>query len=189
VRGRHIVLGVTGGIAAYKAAELARFLAKEGAEVRVVMTRNACEFVTPLTFESLTGRPVARELFDRRTEEAHAHVELARWAELLIVAPATANAVAKLALGLADDLLSTTALACRAPVVLAPAMNAAMWEHPASRSNVETLRERGVRLVGPAEGELACGESGPGRMADPAEIVEAAREALAGAPPRRRDGA
>jgi phosphopantothenoylcysteine decarboxylase/phosphopantothenate--cysteine ligase len=178
VRDRSILLGVTGGISAYKAAQLARSFVREGAQVRVVMTRNATEFVGPLTFESLTGNPVALDLFARRTESAHEHIELARWAHVLVVAPASANCLAKLAHGLADDLLSTSALACEAPVVLAPAMNARMWKHPAVQSNVETLRARGAALVGPAEGELACGETGPGRMAEPAEILEAVRRIL-----------
>ncbi|MHC4249549.1 MAG: flavoprotein [Planctomycetota bacterium] len=193
-RGR-VLLGVSGGIAAYKAAELARLLIKggategtnegasevteEGCDVRVVMTAAAREFVAPLTFESLTGNPVAAEMFARRTEPVHQHIELARWAQAFVVAPATANILAKIALGLADDLLSTTALACECPVVVAPAMNAAMWRHPAVEANYANLRMRGVVFVGPAKGALACGETGPGRMSEPAEIAAAVREVLA----------
>ena len=179
MRGRNVLLGISGGIAAYKAAELARMLRREGADVRVVMTRAATEFVAPLTFETLTGRPVATEMFARRTEPEIEHIELARSAEVFAVAPATADVLAKLALGLADDLLSTAALACEAPLVLAPAMNARMWRHPAVEANVALLRSRGATLVGPGEGDLACGESGLGRMAEPAEILEAIRSALA----------
>jgi len=178
MRGRQVLLGVSGGIAAYKAAELAREFRREGAEVRVLMTRAATEFVTPLTFEALTGKPVSIEMFARRTESAHEHIELARWADVFVVAPATADVIAKLALGLADDLLSTSALACEAPLVIAPAMNSSMWKHPATQANVETLRARGATIVGPGEGELSCGETGKGRMSEPGEIVEAVRGAL-----------
>ena len=177
-RGR-ILLGVSGGIAAYKAAELARLLVKEGREVRVIMTAAAQEFVRPLTFESLTGHPVATEMFARRTEPAHAHIELARWSQALVVAPASADILAKLALGLADDLLSTTALACECSLVIAPAMNASMWSHAAVQANCATLRSRGALFVGPGEGDLACGEKGPGRMSEPAEIAKAVGEVLA----------
>jgi phosphopantothenoylcysteine decarboxylase/phosphopantothenate--cysteine ligase len=177
---KRILLGVSGGIAAYKAAELARILRREGADVRVVMTRAAAEFVTELTFEALTGNPVALEMFARRTESAHEHVELGRWADVFVVAPATADVIAKLALGLADDLLSTTALACGAPLAVAPAMNSSMWKHPAVQANVETLTERGAVIVGPAEGDLSCGEKGVGRMSEPGEIAEAVRRVLAG---------
>lgn len=192
MRDKRILLGVSGGIAAYKAAELARIFRREGAEVRVVMTRAAAEFVTELTFEALTGNPVALEMFAsrvvgttsgtrlRRTESAHEHVELGRWADVFVVAPATADVIAKLALGLADDLLSTTALACGAPLVVAPAMNSSMWKHPAVQVNVETLRGRGAVIVGPAEGDLSCGEKGVGRMSEPAEIAEAVRGVLGG---------
>ena len=178
MRGKHVLLGVSGGIAAYKAAQLARGFIREGAQVRVVMTASACKFVAPLTFESLTGHPVATSMFGPRPGPAHAHVELARWAEAMVVAPATANTIAKLALGIASDLLSTTALASSAPLVLAPAMNSSMWGHPAVQANVATLQRRGALIVGPGEGELACGEEGPGRMAEPAEIVEAVRKVL-----------
>ncbi len=179
MRESRILLGVSGGIAAYKAAELARMFVKDGAEVRVVMTRAATRFVKPLTFETLTGNPVATKMFARRAQRATVHIELARWAKVLVVAPATADVLAKLAIGLADDLLSTTALASEAPLVLAPAMNSSMWRHSAVVANVAALRDRGAVLVGPAEGDLACGETGPGRMAEPAEIVSAVREVLA----------
>ena len=172
MKDKHVLVGVTGGIAAYKVAELVRIFRKDGAEVRVVVTKNACEFVAPLTFETLSDNPVAMSMWERRTESPTEHIALARWADVFVVAPATANVVAKLALGLADDLLSTTALACEAPLVLAPAMNTSMWKNPAVQANVETLRTRGAVLVGPAEGDLACGESGPGRMAEPAEIKD-----------------
>ena len=179
MREKRILLGVSGGIAAYKAAELARMLRREGAEVRVVMTGAATEFVTPLTFEALTGNPVSIDMFGPRRESAHEHIDLARWAHTFVVAPATADVIAKLALGLADDLLSTTALALCQPegaaLVVAPAMNSRMWKHPAVQANVETLRSRGAVVVGPVEGELSCGETGVGRMAEPAEIVEAIR--------------
>ncbi len=179
MRGKHILLGVSGGIAAYKSAQLARGFVREDAQVRVIMTASACEFVTPLTFESLTGHPAATGMFGPRPESAHAHVELARWAEVMVVAPATANTIAKLALGIASDLLSTTALSSSAPLVLAPAMNSSMWGHPAVQANVATLRDRGAFIVGPGEGELACGEKGPGRMAEPGEILDAVRGILA----------
>ncbi len=175
MRDREILLGVTGGIAAYKSAELARMFRREGANVRVVMTEAATEFVTPLTFEALTGNPVHVGTFERRDAPALEHVELARTAEALVIAPATANVIARLALGIADDLLSTTALACTCPLIVAPAMNSRMWGHPAVRANVKLLESRGAVIVGPAEGELACGETGVGRMAEPAEIFEAVR--------------
>ena len=181
-----VLLGVSGGIAAYKAAELARLLMKgaDGSadtkcDVRVIMTAAAREFIAPLTFESLTGNPVATEMFAPRTESAHTHIELARWAQVFVVAPATANILAKMALGLADDLLSTTALACECPIVAAPAMNATMWRNAAVEANYANLRMRGVTFVGPAKGDLACGETGPGRMSEPAEIAAAVREVLA----------
>jgi phosphopantothenoylcysteine decarboxylase/phosphopantothenate--cysteine ligase len=175
--GRRVALGVSGGIAAYKAAELARLLVRAGAELRVVMTHAAAEFVGPLTFESLSGRPVTRSLFEVGGE-AIGHIELADWAELLLIAPATANLLARLAQGLADDVLTTVALACRAPLLVAPAMNVNMWQHPATQQNLKTLLERGVRRVGPDEGDLACGWVGAGRMAEPLEILAAARDLL-----------
>ncbi len=170
---RHIVLGVTGGIAAYKAADLVRRLRAAGAEVRVVMTRGAQAFVTPLTFQALSGEPVHTELLDAAAEAGMGHIELARWADLVLVAPATADFIARLAHGLADDLLTTVCLASAAPLVLAPAMNQQMWANAAVQANCAILRERGVRLVGPETGSQACGDTGPGRMTEPADLVTA----------------
>ncbi len=170
---RHVLLGVSGGIAAYKAAELTRRLRAEGADVRVVMTRAAQAFVGPLTFQALSGNPVRLDILDPTAEAGMDHIELARWADLVLVAPATADLMARLAAGMADDLLTTLALATQAPLILAPAMNQQMWEHPATRANARLLAERGVRLLGPAAGAQACGESGPGRMLEPGDIVAA----------------
>ncbi|MGI6495363.1 MAG: flavoprotein [Kiritimatiellia bacterium] len=166
-----IVLGVTGSIAAYKAAELTRLFIREGWTVHVVMTRAATEFVAPLTFQTLSRNPVATDPFAPPAEWKPAHVSLADRADALVIAPATANIIAKLALGLADDLLSSTALACPAPLVIAPAMNDIMFDHPATQANLRTLEERGARIVAPGRGDLACGREGRGRMAEPAEIV------------------
>ncbi|HET7453728.1 MAG TPA: bifunctional phosphopantothenoylcysteine decarboxylase/phosphopantothenate--cysteine ligase CoaBC, partial [Thermoanaerobaculia bacterium] len=166
------VLGVTGSIAAYKAAEVVRRLRERGDEVRVVFSRSAEKFVAPLTFSSLSGNSVLADMF--APSSAVEHVALAGWAEMLIVAPASADAIAKLAHGIADDPLTTYALAHSGPILLAPAMETAMWEHPAVAGNVRVLRDRGVRFVGPAAGPLASGRSGTGRMAEPEEIVEAA---------------
>ena len=173
-----VVLGVSGGIAAYKAAELVRALMERGASVQVVMTRAAQEFVRPLTFAALSGRQVITELFPSQTAEgtlasAVQHIAVAQESELLVVAPATADLLAKFAHGLADDFLTTLYLAFAGPVVLAPAMNTNMWNHPATRRNLETLRGRGHTLVDPEEGPLACGMSGPGRLAAPERIAEA----------------
>lgn len=168
---RRVILGVTGGIAAYKSAELVRRLRREGADVQVVMTRGACRFVTPLTFQALTHHPVRTELFDPTAEAGMGHLELARWADSVLVAPASADFMARLAAGLADDLLTTLCLATEAPITLAPAMNWAMWRHSATRANADTLRRRGVTLLGPAVGELAEGESGEGRMLEPADLA------------------
>ncbi len=168
---KRIVLGVSGGIAAYKACDLVSRLKKRGAQVRVVLTKHACEFVPPLTFETLSGNPAYTDAFDRKFEIEH--VALAKWADAMVVAPATANALAKMAAGIADDLLTTTLLAVTAPVVAAPAMNAAMWRHPATQANAALLRSRGVRFVGPASGHLACGDDDVGRMSEPEAIVEA----------------
>lgn len=178
--GRQIVLGITGGIAAYKAADLTRRLREAGAGVQVVMTGAAARFVTPLTFQALSGRPVRDSLWDRQAEAAMGHIELARWAQAVLVAPASADFIARLAQGRADGLLTTLCLATRAPIVLAPAMNHAMWTHPATRDNVATLQARGVRLFGPACGSQACGESGAGRMLEPAQLVEALGPLLGG---------
>jgi phosphopantothenoylcysteine decarboxylase/phosphopantothenate--cysteine ligase, prokaryotic len=166
------LLGVTGSIAAYKSADLVRRLRSAGAEVRVVMTEAATAFVQPLTFQALSGQPVRQDLFDPTAEAAMGHIELARWADVMLVAPASANFMAKLAHGLADDLLSTLCLACDAPIALAPAMNRLMWEHPATQHNRCLLKERGLHLFGPAEGDQACGEVGEGRMLEPTQLVE-----------------
>lgn len=175
---RRVLVAVTGGIAAYKIPELVRTLSRAGALVRCAMTREAAEFVSPLVLQTLTGEPVRSALFDPSEEGEIDHIALADWAELAIVAPATANTLAKLATGLADDLVSAVMLATRAPILAAPAMNVNMWEHPATRRNVETLSERGVLWVGPESGELACGWEGAGRMSQPESIAAAAALAL-----------
>jgi phosphopantothenoylcysteine decarboxylase/phosphopantothenate--cysteine ligase len=179
LEGRTVVVGVTGGIACYKACELVRQLVAAGMQVRVVMTANAQQFVTPLTLQTLSGHPVATETFSLTQESEIGHIRLADSADVVVIAPATANALAKIATGIADDLLSTVLLATRAPLVLAPAMNVHMWEHPAVQENLARLIARGARVVGPASGALACGYEGAGRLADPAEIVEAVAAALA----------
>lgn len=170
---KRVLLGVTGGIAAYKSAELVRRLREAGAEVQVVMTRGAAEFMTPLTLQALSGRPVRESLWDRTAEAAMGHIDLARWAEIVLVAPASAHFIAKLAHGHADDLLSTLCLATRAPLAVAPAMNHVMWANAATQANVNVLNQRGVRVLGPAAGSQACGEEGMGRMAEPHELVSA----------------
>jgi len=169
--GKHILLGVTGGIAAYKSAELVRQLRAQGAEVRVVMTAAATEFVTPLTFQALSAHPVHLDLLDTGAEAAMGHIELARWADVLLVAPATADFIARLVAGRADDLLTAVCLARDAELAVAPAMNRVMWDNPATRENIMTVKQRGVRVLGPGDGLQACGESGPGRMLEPAELV------------------
>ncbi|MEA3411034.1 MAG: bifunctional phosphopantothenoylcysteine decarboxylase/phosphopantothenate--cysteine ligase CoaBC [Pseudomonadota bacterium] len=176
--GRHIVLGVTGGIAAYKSADLARRLRKAGAAVHVVMTPAATRFVAPLTFQAVSANPVHTDLLDPSAEAAMGHISLARRADLVLIAPASADFMARLAHGLADDLLATLCLATRAPIALAPAMNQAMWENAATRANVNVLRERGIHLLGPGEGEQACGETGEGRMFEPFDLVAAAGKLL-----------
>jgi len=168
-----VLLGVSGGIAAYKAAELIRRLREGGAEVRVVMTAAARSFITPLTLQALSGNEVRTDILDPAAEAGMDHIELARWADLVLVAPATADLMARLAAGLADDLLTTLVLATTAPLILAPAMNHRMWLHPATQENLTRLRGRGVRILGPAEGDQACGEWGPGRMLEPSEILDA----------------
>ena len=168
-----VLLCVCGGIAAYKAAELLRRLRDAGADVQVAMTDNAQRFLTAQTFQALSHRPVRTRLWDEGGEAAMGHLELAGWAQRVIVAPATANTIAKLAHGLADDLVSTLCLATEAPLAIAPAMNHRMWRHPATQANVAVLRSRGVQVIGPDDGPLAEGESGPGRMAEPAAIVAA----------------
>lgn len=169
---RRVLLGVTGGIAAYKSPDLVRRLIERGAEVQVVMTRNAHEFVTELTFQAVSGRPVRSDTWDRAAEAAMGHIELARWADQIVIAPASADFIARLAHGLADDLLSTLCLATQAPIAIAPAMNQAMWRHPATRANVALLTARGVKVLGPASGDQACGDVGPGRMLEPQEIAD-----------------
>ncbi len=166
-----ILLGITGGIAAYKTPELVRRLRDQGCEVRVVMTASACEFITPLTLQAVSGQPVHRELLDPDAEAAMGHIELARWADHVVIAPATANFIARLSHGLADDLLSALCLASTVPLILCPAMNQAMWSAAATQANVALLCQRGVRLLGPASGAQACGETGPGRMLEADDIV------------------
>ena len=170
---KNIILGVCGGIAAYKSAELVRLLIKQGAKVQVVMTQAAEEFVAPLTFQALSGTAVRSELFDRDAENGMGHIELARWADLILIAPATANTLAKIAHGMADNLLTNLCLASQAPVLLAPAMNQQMWRHSATQANIEILsRRQAVFFCGPAEGEQACGDVGPGRMAEPEVLID-----------------
>ncbi|MDG2047810.1 MAG: bifunctional phosphopantothenoylcysteine decarboxylase/phosphopantothenate--cysteine ligase CoaBC [Halioglobus sp.] len=171
---RNVLLGVSGGIAAYKSAELVRELQELGANVCVVMTRGAQEFITPLTLQALSGNPVHTELLDENAEMGMGHIELARWADLLLIAPATADLIARLSAGRADDLLSTVALATAAPLMLAPAMNQQMWKDPATTANIDTLSLRGARMVGPAAGPQACGDIGLGRMEEPSIIAGAA---------------
>lgn len=173
LRGSRVLLGVSGGIAAYKAAELTRRLREAGAEVRVVMTANAARFVTPLTLQALSGHPIRTTLWDDAAEAAMSHIELARWAEHIVIAPASANVIAQLAHGFANNLLTAVCLASAAPLFIAPAMNQQMWRNPATQANVEQLLKRGVSVIGPAEGDQACGDFGPGRLVEVSEIVEA----------------
>ena len=168
---KQVVLGISGGIAAYKSAELVRRLKDAGADVRVVMTRAAHEFITPLTLQALSGNPVHGDLLDPAAEAAMGHIELARWADLVLIAPATADLMARLATGRGDDLLTTLVLATDAPIALAPAMNQAMWRDPATQANLQTLLQRDIKIYGPAAGEQACGDIGPGRMLEPTEIA------------------
>lgn len=168
---KKILFGISGGIAAYKSAELCRLLVKQGAEVRVVMTAAAQQFITPLTFQALTGEPVYSELFDADASNAMDHIELARWCELMLIAPASANTLAKLADGYADNLLLTIALASEKPLAVAPAMNQQMFQNVATQQNLQTLGARGVNIWGPDEGAQACGESGPGRMLEPVHLL------------------
>ena len=178
-----ILLGVTGGIAAYKSAEIVRRLKERGAEVQVVMTGAARQFVTPLTFQALSGRPVRTDLWDDAAEAAMGHIELARWADRILVAPASADFLARLAHGLASDLLTTLCLATDVPITVAPAMNRLMWANAATRANMALLAARGIEVIGPAEGDQACGETGPGRMAEPDVLAAAVidRAATSGA--------
>lgn len=182
LKGQRILLGVSGGIAAYKAAELVRRLRDAGAEVRVVMTAAALHFVGSTTFQALSGHPVRSSLWDEAAEAAMGHIELARWATRVLVAPASANTLARLAQGRANDLLSTLCLATEAPLLVAPAMNRVMWAHPATQANVATLQSRGVEILGPASGDQACGEVGAGRLLEPGQIVAAVEASLL--PPR-----
>lgn len=175
---KHILLGISGGIAAYKSAELVRLLRKQGVEVRVVMTQSAMQFVSPLTFQALSGNPVHSELLDADEENAMGHISLARWADLLIIAPATANTLAKFSHGLADDLLSTLYLAATCPVYVAPAMNQAMWNKTVTQENIAVLRRHGVSLIGPEPGDQACGETGFGRLSEPVDICRHLLQAL-----------
>lgn len=168
-----VLLGVTGGIACYKSPEIVRRLADHGVEVQVVMTQSACEFIKPLVFQAVTGNPVHLDLLDEDAEAGMGHIELARWADVFLIAPATANTIARMTAGIADDLLSTICLATTAKQVIAPAMNSMMWHHPATSANLETLKSRGVEVLGPDEGSQACGETGVGRMLEPDDIVTA----------------
>ncbi|MFN2351213.1 MAG: flavoprotein [Kiritimatiellia bacterium] len=176
IRRGNVILGVTGSIAAYKAVELLRLLRKDGYEVRVVMTPSATRFVGELTFRTLSQHPVLVDMFAAPDIWEPAHIAWAQRAAVMLIAPCTANVLAKLAHGLADDALTATALACEAPLIVAPAMNSAMWRNAATLANVRTLRERGVQVIDPVAGEMACGTSGPGRMPEPPDILRVLRE-------------
>src|SRR5215210_9351249 len=178
-KGWRVALGISGGIAAYKAAEVLRGLQKAGCEVRVAMTQRACEFVQPLTFRALSGSHVMVDDYAPDNPDPIAHITFSQTADLLIVAPATANIIAKFANGVADDFLTSTYLACSSPVLIAPAMNTTMWEHPATQRNLQQLRADGVHIMEPDAGEMACGTIGPGRLSEPDRIVSAALEILA----------
>ncbi|BAV12266.1 phosphopantothenoylcysteine decarboxylase [Moraxella osloensis] len=169
---KNILLGITGGIAAYKSASFARLLIKNGYDVRVIMTASAQAFITPLTLQALTGNPVHIDLLDETAELGMGHIELAKWADLLIIAPATANTIAKLAMGIADDLLTTVCLATTAPILLAPAMNQQMWQHPSVKLNLQTLTDYDYEIIQPASGEQACGDIGEGRLPEPEQLLE-----------------
>ncbi len=168
---KQILLAIGGGIAAYKSADLIRRLKERGADVRVVMSQSAKEFITPLTLQALSGHPVASDLLDTTAEAAMGHIELARWADLVLVAPATANLIARINAGMADELITTTCLATESPVVICPAMNQQMYRNQATQDNIKHLSERGLTIWGPASGSQACGEVGPGRMQEPLEIA------------------
>ncbi|MCL2919966.1 bifunctional phosphopantothenoylcysteine decarboxylase/phosphopantothenate--cysteine ligase CoaBC [Shewanella litorisediminis] len=176
---RKILLGIGGGIAAYKSADLVRRLKEQGADVRVVMSQSACEFITPLTLQALSGYPVSMDLLDPAAEAAMGHIELARWAELIILAPATANLIARMSVGMADELITTTCLATSAPIVICPAMNQQMYANPATQANLSTLQQRGMHIWGPGSGSQACGEVGAGRMLEPLEIRALAEQFFA----------
>ena len=184
MKGAHILLGVTGSIAAFKAAELTGKLVRAGAEVTVIMTESARRFVAPLTFETLVHRPVLTDMWERTSYPEPVHISLAEWADLLIVAPATANFIGKLANGIADDLLSCTAISVETPLLIAPAMNNTMYKHPAVRNNIKLLKKRGCIMVGPIRGRLASGKIGVGRFAEVDNIVRAVQAALG--PTRKR---
>ena len=169
---KNILLGITGGIAAYKSASFARLLIKSGYDVRVIMTASAQAFITPLTLQALTGNPVHIDLLDESAELGMGHIELAKWADLLIIAPATANTIAKLAMGIADDLLTTVCLATTAPILVAPAMNQQMWQHPSVKLNLQTLTDYDYEIIHPASGEQACGDIGEGRLPEPEQLLE-----------------
>ncbi len=183
MQGKRILLGVTGGIAAYKGPDLVRRLRERGAEVQVVMTGAAREFVRPMTFQAVSGRAVRTDLWDAAAEAAMGHIELARWAQLVVIAPASADFLARLATGQANDLLSTICLATEAPIAVAPAMNRVMWANAATTANVTTLQRRGVQIFGPAEGDQACGEIGAGRMLEAVELADRAAMLLSGGGP------
>ena len=169
---KNILLGITGAIAAYKSASFARLLIKSGYDVRVIMTASAQAFITPLTLQALTGNPVHIDLLDESAELGMGHIELAKWADLLIIAPATANTIAKLAMGIADDLLTTVCLATTAPILVAPAMNQQMWQHPSVKLNLQTLTDYDYEIIQPASGEQACGDIGEGRLPEPEQLLE-----------------
>ena len=179
MQNKNIILGITGGIAAYKSVELVRMLCTQGAKVRVIMTKNACEFITPLTMQTVSGHVVYTEMFSQHLKTNLEHIALARFADAIIIAPASANFIAKLAHGLADDLLTTVCLATTVPIAIAPAMNKEMWGAAITQKNIATLKERGIFVFGPASGEQACGESGFGRMLESQQILELIPEIFA----------
>lgn len=172
LKDKNILLGVTGGIAAYKIANLASMLKKQGANVKVIMTENACQFITPMTFETLTAQKVYTDTFDRNFEFKVDHIELGKWADVFLIAPATANVIGKLANGIADDMLTTTALAMRCPILVSPAMNTAMFENKVVKHNIMKLRTYGMDIIMPASGHLACGDTGAGKMPEPEMLLE-----------------
>ena len=172
LKDKNILLGVTGGIAAYKIANLASMLKKQGANVKVIMTENACQFITPMTFETLTAQKVYTDTFDRNFEFKVDHIELGKWADVFLIAPATANVIGKLANGIADDMLTTTALAMRCPILVSPAMNTTMFENKVVKHNIMKLRTYGMDIIMPASGHLACGDTGAGKMPEPEMLLE-----------------
>ena len=178
--GKRIILGITGGIAAYKAAMLLRLLKKENCDVTAVMTKAAENFITPLTMQALSGKPVLRDMFSEAADNGIVHISAAAQADLVVIAPATANTIAKIRAGIADNLLTSIVLATEAPIVIAPAMNRVMWENRATQDNIRTLRERGFLISGPASGFQACGDTGAGRMSEPEDILKDIRSILSG---------